>query len=951
MGPTRQQLTGLAGEDQVAADFGRIGWEPLYSRYDYGTDRYVIARDDLGNWIDIVGVQTKTGKSYFRRSQRDESGKVTGWWWRDSDNKHFDYWTSHELPHLLVLHDEDERVSYWAHITADRVQSTGKGRKIFVPIDQKIDKQSLDSLRHAASERRPALVREEPAHSSDGDVPEDRRLRFALIAPRLVAPHAAAGRSLPIDPVEGLALLAEGRFLDFKRFSEEHQSVPDPDELSGSDDWMWRLVGATWEWATTDSCHSLRNVFDSAPGKGEMTASGVLLACALRRLECFDDALSVLESMTALDGQDQADLGWVLVQRARALADIGDTDGSRSDAIRARQCLAGSGDDLTASALMASAEWQVFATEARPVSSSDGSAGQAVDTEKRSADQLAARFKELMTVADNAVSSWRSQTVARALSSVTDKYYESWAEYQPNRLFSSGGSTAAMGLFAAELSADITGDHGTWKAMSSLAGRQRLMGASDSNDQIAEIIEGIDALRRSGSSRHIELALDHLNRRGPVEAMTKSVRKIPPVSKWTHTTVDGNLTMLKLAGDLMDEQSAAEMLVEVTRIACLADTHLVERTKPIFSVGPRALGAVERLLPAAPDSTHTEVAAMIVAQRDRMSDHPAFNLDGVFSQIRPSQVNVADRDALWEHSHQSEGRLGTAVLGWFVSDGNPEARSIAVDRAENGDHRAFDALGDITALDNGQAERLMARLEVLALDKLSSERDNQKSFGGFDAVDALSLFNLYFPEAARWDPIIEILCEPLVDAIHKRRACARIVARPERLPSITLDALAADIGAISATTTVWGESSQLGGMGTALAVSIGVVQGEAADLRVTRHVAGTPTERRDAAWLIGHGHCHRLQPTLAVLIGDDNHNVRATAAAAIGRLLAESPNDMIQQLAQATAETDGLLLPSALLAGMSHVEASLPATGTSVTQGLLQHPSAQVRRAARRVAR
>ena len=948
MGPSKSARKAKAGESQVATDFQWIGWEPLSSDLDYGTDRYVIAQDELGSWIGLVGVQVKTGPYYFERPTRDDNGKVSGWWSRNIDNQHFDDWTSHELPYLLVLHNEDERVSYWVHVTSDQVQPAGENRKIRVPSDQKINEENRSRLEAVASQRRTSPDREETGFTIEGEAPEERRLHFALVAPRLVAPHAGARHSSPIDAVEGLALLAQGRFRDLMSFSEEHESVPNPQNSTHSDDWTWRLVRAFWDWATTDICASLQIVFDSAPGKSERAASGVLLACALRRVERYDDALSVLETMAKCDDLESADLGWVLVQKARALAEAGDFDGSRSHAIEALECFDSVEDDLTISALRASAARQIFATEPLTIPENDlteqdsGSSGD-------SADQFADRFNQLMTAVDTPVSWWRSQTVAQALSRVTDDYFESWAEYQADTLFSAGESATARDLFAAELNADITGDHGTWKAMSSLAGRHRLVRASTSDEETGEIVEGVDALRRSGNSRHLELALKHLRRRGPVEPMARAVRKIPPVGKWTHSTASGNLTVLELAGDFLDERSAAEMLVKIARIACLADLEFIERTQPTFSVGHYGLNAVKRLLSAAPDSTQTEVAAIIAAQREQISDHPSFNFDGVFSQIEFSRVDTISRDALWEHCQTSDGRLGTAVLGWFVDNGNIEARSKAVDRAESGDHRAFAAIGDITKLDQEQAARLITRLEILAEEKLANERASKRSIGGFDAIETLALINLCFPDAARWDLLEKILADPLVDAAHKRHACTQIVRMPGQLPPDTRDALADEVDAISATSTVWGEITKLGGMGTALAISIGAMDEETANLEAVKHSMGTPQQRSDAALLLGLSYCPHLQPALAALVNDDHHYVRATAAEAIGTLLITMQTSIIQELARKVANSDGMLLPSALLAGMRNADAQLPPIGIEFATALQQHASAQIRRYAHRL--
>ena len=53
-----------------------------------------------------------------------------------------------------------------------------------------------------------------------------RRFRFALLAPRLVAPHRNRGYGEAIDDVEATALVVQARVFDLDRLAEQHQSIP-----------------------------------------------------------------------------------------------------------------------------------------------------------------------------------------------------------------------------------------------------------------------------------------------------------------------------------------------------------------------------------------------------------------------------------------------------------------------------------------------------------------------------------------------------------------------------------------------------------------------------------------------------------------------------------------------------------------------------------------------------
>jgi hypothetical protein len=62
---------------------------------------------------------------------------------------------THGLRHLLVLHDLETRISYWVHVTAEAIESTGKGAKILVPARQTIDLEHLDDLLAVAASHKP----------------------------------------------------------------------------------------------------------------------------------------------------------------------------------------------------------------------------------------------------------------------------------------------------------------------------------------------------------------------------------------------------------------------------------------------------------------------------------------------------------------------------------------------------------------------------------------------------------------------------------------------------------------------------------------------------------------------------------------------------------------------------------------------------------------------------
>ena len=932
---SESQETGSIGESEVEAKFKRIGWNPVRnSSLELGTDYLIEARDFRRHPRGlIVGAQVKSGASYFERPVLEADGTASGWWYYESDTDHFDDWATHGLPHLLVLHDLDTNTSYWVHVTASSVESTGQGCKILVPASQTIDPAHADDLFDVACKQNAAPLIEGTAFfgASEGISPA-RRLRYALISPRLVAPHPNAGTDEPIDALQAVALLAQGRLRDLIRFAEKHPSVPDPRIGHAESDWTWRFVEAIWTWAMTDAVEQLEGVLGSAHTKDAAAASGVLLACALQRLERYEDALEVLDGLASRSDLLPVDHGWILVQRGRVRAEIGDVAGARSDAAGAQRSLAGDEDDITASALAAAAAWLLFATTLLV---------------PHKVDEWALGLAETLTASDTAVSWWRSQRVSWGLQEVEGEWFKSWAQDR-SRTVIEGGGPNALDLFAAEFSADITGEHSSWQAMSALAARQRLMGAESTNDQVFEMVEGLDALRRSGDHRSLKLAVERLHRDGPLEAVSISVNKIP-ISGWTHTTALSNLEALARAGDLVVEESASELSLQCAQLTSGDTTDFEERTRPRFIVSYYALWAAVGLSAAANDVAHDEIAALIAAEHDKGRDFIYQECAKAVGHMEFDRVTGTAKEALWNCGQQDQGQLGAAVLGWLAANGHTDARTEVISRAVGGDLHALDAMGDRSAFDSAEAASLIVQLEGMVERTVAEARQGSFSLGGLDAGVLLTLLNLEFLPEARWSAVVELLCEPAVASLDKRPSCLAISELSTQLPAEVRQTLAANVDSIGGTGSVaWG-ASHIGGIGTLLGIALGELEGDDADVAATALAFGDTQQRRDIAKLLGAGRCHALQPLLAALVGDPNPDVRYEAGIAVGRIVAATHTKPIHTLAWELAKRDGTWLPSALLTGLACTDPPLAGTGEKIASHLQTHPSARVSRSASRL--
>lgn len=106
---------------------------------DFGIDAHVEPRVGSRGTGQLLAVQIKAGDSYSRN--RTEEG-----WWVQTDEKHADYWLRHALPVILVKVDVEAKLTYWQAVTPDTVISTGKGRKILIPANQRLDSRAVPAL-------------------------------------------------------------------------------------------------------------------------------------------------------------------------------------------------------------------------------------------------------------------------------------------------------------------------------------------------------------------------------------------------------------------------------------------------------------------------------------------------------------------------------------------------------------------------------------------------------------------------------------------------------------------------------------------------------------------------------------------------------------------------------------------------------------------------------------
>ena len=846
----------------------------------------------------------------------------SGWWYYESTPDHFEDWAHHRDRHLIVLRDLDARVSYWEHVTPSAVVSTGQGRKIFVPAHLTIDEEHAAELRRIALSLPPVLSFEGTVLDPPETITPESELRYALITPRLITSPIDFNPDEPIRAVEGVAMLAQGRFRELSVIADRHEQVPDPRELDAGTDWEWQFVAAIWDWVFNDTVEPLRSVVTTAPDPACAAASGVFATCALARAERHQEAISLLAPLVE-DGQSgPIDRAWVLVQRARASSEIGDLSRCNADATTARDLLKGLPDEITKSAVAAAAEWLI-----------------AISGSNESHD-----YRQVAVASDTHASWWQSQRAAWGLATAVDVGFRAWAQEMYVVL---GGSRDHGGtdLFSAELCADLAGAHSSWAYFASLGARLRIQHAGESSERTDEFVEGLDALRRSGDDKSLRLAIRRLMWDGPVDAVAKAVARIRP-NTWTRTAIPTNFAALEISGELLCEDTAAETLEWMMNLVGDGLPEFIDSFKPTMDVSLVAYEAMAGVMPAAAAASHSDVARFIAT---RPTDDPGLyeeRISSLLDWLEADSVDAADRAALRQRAFQTQSVLSTRILGWLGADDTEALERLKL-QASQSDLDALAELSDVQLLDPSEAEGLIAVLEQRTQQALSEMKNGRHNSGTVGTFDALTLLNLQFPDAARWNVVHDVLCESAALADQKSTICIRIASLTDRLPTAERERLIDNLDDIATATEGFWSRSHMAGADIVLAVAIDAVAPNDAEAAVTRLALGSDHQRLNAAKLLGYGHCSTMQPMLAQMIRDPNPPVRSHAARSVGKIAASTPNPLTETLAEHITEADGRLLPLALLVGLSHDSPPLNHIGEAAATQLQDHRSVHIRRQAR----
>lgn len=98
---------------------------------DVGIDAYMEVTDNIGKMRQLLALQIKSGESYFA----EKNGEYVIY--RGISEKHYNYWTTHSLPCIIVLFNPNDETCIWQKLTLETIEKTkcGNGYYVKVPMN------------------------------------------------------------------------------------------------------------------------------------------------------------------------------------------------------------------------------------------------------------------------------------------------------------------------------------------------------------------------------------------------------------------------------------------------------------------------------------------------------------------------------------------------------------------------------------------------------------------------------------------------------------------------------------------------------------------------------------------------------------------------------------------------------------------------------------------------
>ncbi len=911
----RTEAPGTAGQSFVKGHFEAMGWGVMPNpEHDLGTDMVVQARDELGDDLGLlIGVQVKTGASYFSEPV-EENDEPVAWWFRE-DEAHFNYWLGYQTAHIVVLHDLDTGIAYWGHVTADAVVSTGKGRKMLIRSTQTVDRNHHQALITVAASK---------VHLPKGDgtpwniyrgVPIASRLRYALMIPRLLLPPPNTDPS-DVTAAQGIALFTSQRLREMDRLTG-HQTPPESEQSPSDEEWTWLLFEALREWWKTGDQTGLANLVIAAAHPEQHAAVAVCLGHAMFEDGHPADALKVIESALTVEGLTPSDLCWLTAHKARFSYEAGDLETARTLAQEVRSANDSLLSDPTVRALVGPASDLLFAL------------GEWSD------ETLADSARGRDTVASNL----RNKALLQGLDNQVEEVFKAWS---PDGSITFGAMDRPWFQYRAfMLQSGYAADSQSWRYGANLLARRVLVeGRTPVPDYVFEL------LVLSGATKDVRRVASRFRSRGPASPLVVNASKVD-LSDCTRSSLEASIALVEMAGDLLPpEISDKHAAFALEALAGTSET--VQRLRPKFFVGESLLKMLASLWfglsPSATRDVMNHILRLPAITDQLVAGGYAHLLRRIPNEVWTDEElrQLADRPA----GDEGDNFELTRAIERLRASRSPEYRASLLERIANGDLDALSSYGNVTELPASVAGQAIVAIAGRVEAQTESARKGTYGFGGHDVLHALILLDTWHPAVADWATVCGALTEPKMSEEHlveSLKLLATLAAHIEEPVRLTLRRPLENVRDRTEFPRAFAASSDGTAItGLARVALASLFPGSIDTKSLVTLVQGDPGDRAAVASILAARGKESSLLTLAALSKDEDCSVRAAAARGLARWVVNG-----------TARDESLALLRALLAesgialGFAVAEA-LPIDECGdglhhLAELLADHPSATVR--------
>lgn len=904
---------GTSGQSFVKGQFEELGWGVAPNiEHDLGTDLWLMARDarrfDLGA---LVGAQVKNWALEFDAPATHDGQE--GWWFSDSA-EHFDYWLGHRVPHIQVFYDKEAKVSYWVHITSDATVSTGKGRKIFVPKSQTVDAEHFDDLIAVATRGSIGQTWEGSAWLPGEQIPDVARLRYAMIVPRLIAPHGNSS----VDDVsadQGIALLTAYRIWEIEDHLLEKQPLLADSASLAVEDPVWKLYGALRAWSVKGDIEPLKASTLDLPTEVRAAHTAMLAAALFESGDARAAAEVVVVALSEHDDYNPVDHAWLTLHLARSLVQLGRVSEARTLALNVVPIGQIAPSDPTARFLTGVASDMIFSLNGWQ------------------AGDLAA----MIQARDNAASWWRSQTMTTGLAKYLETSFEDWSN-DASITFNAFDETWSR-LRSTTLISGFGADTANWGYEASLLAQYMLMRHEDAN----QVAAALRLLRVAGATKQLKLAVEYLLDHGPVEAIELALEDVD-LELSTRGSLQTDLEFVGLASNILSADEADRIMIWL--LAEVADPASRATSLGLRFLYPELLWTtIARLYVACSEKLQEAVRRTVVSVPTISDQSVAHQIARVLEKVRTQDWSSEHVGLLASRAEGDNFEL-TEAAELVVARRDPEYRQTLLSRIRAGEIQALSAWGDVRELPQDAAQGMISASAAATRAESAASKSGMFGFGGPSAFRRLILLNIWHPELADWSPCIDALSEEQSNPADVLPGLELMILQADSMPGNVRDEIRTSLHRLSVTPPSDGifggfmRGTDIRGAATELLAVL--FPDDVGDERLLELLAGSNDEVRTAVRLFAAREDPSNLPLLAALAAHDETDVRAAVAGALSRWVAKGVGgESTQTVLRRLLEEPGVRLAT----HVTRAIASEPRSdGAEVIIDLLStHPSALVR--------